>query len=612
MDARSYQKAEIQYNESKRESNLQEKIKKQTLAKSTYETVVADEKHFSLVDRQNSYLSLANIYNDQGKYDLAREQCQKAIALRDANQDQHEFEKACIKTRYFMLLATIDSSCNQVQSAKQNYLKALTYCDQAQATKYLDALMRDTSLRYQHGLELVRQNKLHEFICHVGLVGIFKSLDLDAGNHPDMVEKIYKDVDKKWDFDYFYGIYLIHKKKFLDATNHFDEKGLKAFHYDYALAYLGNDVCTHAIPKFTLAMECCTNDNDKAKCYFGRAKAYHRNSYRQDTKAAIQDIHQALKLFSDNLNKTECFSELASIYVSLNQHDDAITAYREFISHHTDGFQKGMAYKKCAELCEKKNDIQQAIVYFGLALPLLPPVEQEKIYRSRGLHYQSTNEDQKAIEDFTEALRLNGKKNGDLYFWRGMSNQRQKNYPLAIADLVKAREIFFGSAKDEAAYSFEIAFCYQELADHAPALENYKTAFITDPSLTAKLTDTQLRYFIKNHADYYRDTLALCLDESQKIQAQKIFASIREESKPKPQPVSEQKTNTWTDFFKPKPKTTMQDRPLTPQKSVGKKLSNLFKPSERASSSVAVPSSPELIPLTGGALTAPPPSPTHK
>ena len=126
-------------------------------------------------------------------------------------------------------------------------------------------------------------------------------------------------------------------------------------------------------------------------------------------------------------------------------------AIEEFKTEYT----KGRALKQ-------RRDWDSAIACYTQAIQLVPDdiSDHDRVrpniaigYSSRGLAYNAKKEYDKAIEDFTEAIRIDAA--ADSYKWRGEAYTVKKEYDKAIADFTEAiqmspragAELYLGRAR---------------------------------------------------------------------------------------------------------------------------------------------------------------------
>jgi len=96
-----------------------------------------------------------------------------------------------------------------------------------------------------------------------------------------------------------------------------------------------------------------------------------------------------------------------------------------------DAYKRGVAYYR-------KREHDKAIADFTEAIRLSP--KHAKAYRNRGIHYYLTGEHDKAIAEWTEAIQLNPKY-ADAYFNRGNAYADKGERAKAEADFAKAKEL---------------------------------------------------------------------------------------------------------------------------------------------------------------------------
>ena len=143
---------------------------------------------------------------------------------------------------------------------------------------------------------------------------------------------------------------------------------------------------------------------------------------------------QNLKLADNyNRNNPEIYFEKAKSYWNLNDLENAITNFDKVIElsdPEKSIYQTSLNLKNQA--ISKQNQLNPPTIYIN--------VNDAIVYFSRGVDNQIIGDDEKAIEDFNSALKIDPNYR-DAYFSRGVSYKNIGNYTKAIEDFNSALEI---------------------------------------------------------------------------------------------------------------------------------------------------------------------------
>jgi len=119
------------------------------------------------------------------------------------------------------------------------------------------------------------------------------------------------------------------------------------------------------------------------------------------------------------------------------------------------------------------TDAAKAMEYFDEAIRLDP--NDAGAYPSRGLAYATLGQYEKAIEDLTEAIRLNP--NAFIYGSRGLAHATLGQYEKAIEDYTEAIRL----DPNFAHFYFVRGLVYADLGQYEKALQDYHEAIRLDP-----------------------------------------------------------------------------------------------------------------------------------
>jgi tetratricopeptide (TPR) repeat protein len=99
-----------------------------------------------------------------------------------------------------------------------------------------------------------------------------------------------------------------------------------------------------------------------------------------------------------------------------------------------------------------------------------------KIFNSRGLAYQGLNEQDKAIDDFSNAINLD-EKNPEFYLNRGLAYGNERQYERALEDFSAAIKL---NPKNAAAYANR-AKAFLDVGNNDRAIADYRTFLEMEP-----------------------------------------------------------------------------------------------------------------------------------
>ncbi len=133
-------------------------------------------------------------------------------------------------------------------------------------------------------------------------------------------------------------------------------------------------------------------------------------------------------------------------------------------------FNRGLAY-------QSKEQYDQAIADYTKAIELDP--KYARPYNNRGLAYKNKGQYDQAIADFTKAIELDPKYTY-AYYNRGNAYQSKGQYDQAIADFTKAIEL---DPKFTNAY-YNRGFAYKNKGQYDQAIADYSKAIELDPKFT--------------------------------------------------------------------------------------------------------------------------------
>lgn len=253
------------------------------------------------------------------------------------------------------------------------------------------------------------------------------------------------------------------------------------------IAYRHKSNYKQSIADFTEAIKLAPKT---ALYYNGRAIAYR---FLKKYELAIADLNTSLKINPNDSNVREL---LNAIKVYAEKSDRLMTQQALLggvISANT-GFTPGDFFERGKELVEK-NDNSTAILYFSECLRLKSDFAD--CYHYRGRMYHRDKQYEKAVADYSEALKLQPQ-NVEYYRDRAYANgDGLKKYDAAIADL---NEVIKLEPKSPWHY-VNRAYVHKSKKDYQKAAEDFTSAINVEPTPALKKT------FYGMRSDVYFDNL---------------------------------------------------------------------------------------------------------
>lgn len=192
------------------------------------------------------------------------------------------------------------------------------------------------------------------------------------------------------------------------------------------LAYCGIYDYDRAIEDFNQAIRL---QPDGAGYYLNRGIAFYK---KLQLDKAIGDFSQAIEL---KPNDPESSLNRGIAYYKKRQFDKAIEDFTRAIS--------------------SKEEQDQSLEDLNKEFRLVPDSAPAYYYYNRGIAFIQTGDDNKAISDFTQAIRLKPD-DAETYYNRGLARGRNEDYTRAIADFTRAIQLKPGYA--DAYYSRGVSY----------------------------------------------------------------------------------------------------------------------------------------------------------
>jgi tetratricopeptide (TPR) repeat protein/S1-C subfamily serine protease len=331
----------------------------------------------------------------------------------------------------------------------------------------------------------------------------------------------------QFDLYYWRGLSLAQLKRFPESIEAYNQ-AIK-FYPDFQHSYLSRGWSYLALQKYQQAIDDFTQviqlDPKNADYYHSRGLAYSLLNKRQQ---AIDDLTQAIQLDPKN---AQYYSHRGYAYSALKKYQQAITDFTKAIQLDPKNAQyynaRGLVYGSLEDYKKAIEDITEAI--------RLDP-KDFSYYASRGIAYSGLKDYKQAISDLTEAIRLDPKnapytvqglrysefKDNKLrissyntqlsivYATRGDAYSKLKEYKQAIDDYTQAMKI----DPENAEYYKNRGSAYVQLKEYKQAIDDYTQAIKIDDKNAIYYVGRGLAYFrLKDYKQAINDwTQAIKLD----------------------------------------------------------------------------------------------------
>jgi tetratricopeptide (TPR) repeat protein len=142
------------------------------------------------------------------------------------------------------------------------------------------------------------------------------------------------------------------------------------------------------------------------------------------------------------------------------------------------------------------RDYERAIDCFTAAIKLEP--SQARFYVERALAYHLKGDEDKAVADYSEAIRLDPQTAGaGAYAFRGEAHLNKKDYDRALADLDEALRLGIESPFTRAFTLVNRGIAHDEKGDHDKAIADFNEAIRLEPKLPKAYHDRGVAYLQK-------------------------------------------------------------------------------------------------------------------
>ena len=288
----------------------------------------------------------------------------------------------------------------------------------------------------------------------------------------------------------YYGQLEEYKQSIADSTQAIQLDPNDAFYYNSrGIAYSGLKEYKQAIADYTQAIQLDSKDADY---YLTRGSAYgHLENYKQ----AIADFTQAIKI---GPKKATYYSMRGGVYLILKDYKQAIADFTQAIQlDPKDAIYyslRGSIYSKLKDYKQAISDLTETIrrdpknapyTIVGLRYSEFKDNKgflsgytglMSKAYATRGVTYYELKEYKLAIDDYTQAIKIDSQ-NAEYYAFRGGIYSFLKEYKQAIDDLTQAIKI----DPKKATYYHLRGTTYLQLKDYKQAIADYTQAIQLDP-----------------------------------------------------------------------------------------------------------------------------------
>ena len=186
-------------------------------------------------------------------------------------------------------------------------------------------------------------------------------------------------------------------------------------YYEQGLVFYKSMEYDRSIEDFTKALEINPRDKENHKVYYMRGRSYLENRRYNE---AINDFTKALEICpqEDKTTKFSIFESRGNAYHALNKNDAALKDFSAAVA--INRFHKNIkyVYNNRGWIWQSKKDYEKAIQDYSAAIKKDPAFAPS--YYGRASAYSKSNNMPRAIEDAKEALRLDpeNKKYDDLLF----------------------------------------------------------------------------------------------------------------------------------------------------------------------------------------------------
>jgi tetratricopeptide (TPR) repeat protein len=186
-------------------------------------------------------------------------------------------------------------------------------------------------------------------------------------------------------------------------------------YYKQGLVFYNSMEYDRSIDDFTKALEINPKDKENHKVYYMRGRSYMENrQYDQ----AINDFTKALEICpdTDKATKFSIIESRGNSYHALNKNDAALNDFSDAIALNRWHKNIKYVYNNRGWIWQSKKDYEKAIKDYSAALKKDPAFAPS--YYGRASAYSKSGNLPRAIEDAKEALRLDpeNKKYDDLLF----------------------------------------------------------------------------------------------------------------------------------------------------------------------------------------------------
>ncbi|QYX30608.1 serine protease [Sphaerospermopsis torques-reginae] len=439
--------------------------------------------------------NFAQAWKDRGrllftldKYSEALASFDKAIALSPNQFDLYFFRGSSL------------SSLNRVSETIEAYTQAIKIYPDFQLSYLLRGLCYVFDLHYQQGIDDLTQ-----------------AIQLDP-----------KNAQYYYSRGLAYSLFNKHQQAIDDFTQaiQFDPKNAKYYSHRGG-AYSGLKKYQQGIDDLTKAIQL---DPKNAEYYDIRGLKYGSLG---DYKKAIEDITEAIRLDDKSVLY---YADRGIAYLGLKDYKQAISDLTETIrrdpknapytvgglrysefknnkiiisSYNT---QLSIVYANRGGAYSELKEYKQAIDDYTQAIKIDP--ENAEYYKNRGLAYFQLKDYKQAINDYTQAIKIDPK-DALYYVGRGLAYFQLKDYKQAINDYTQAIKI----DPKKAIYYNARGTTYSELKDYKQAINDYSQAIKIDPKDATYYRDRGLAYLqLKDYKQAIADyTQAIKIDDKNAI-----------------------------------------------------------------------------------------------
>lgn len=328
-------------------------------------------------------------------------------------------------------------------------------------------------------------------------------------------------------------------KAFADYKIAFEESGSMQ-NFDYfkrGQANLALNRYGYAIIDFSVAHSDSNDNHEKAICRYYQGLAHKLRSdaefkhgpyqtwgsYHYDDRYAKKNLRKAIKRFPDTeIHKVYAYEAWAEIYIKQEHYKKAIAKFKEAIKRLDNNPEhKAACILKCAKVYFIKKNYKSAIEHCNAAIETFSQDNNKAaVYFLLGEIYEAKHDYATASEQFDKSSKLYAAD----HISKKFSQYKHvcclyalKQHKLAIVELTEIIPQFADDHLHQAKCYFNRAQCHAALGDFQAAIKDFITAIHIDAKNSKVIANlfskNDFMWIIKNHSDFYQETIKPALNE---------------------------------------------------------------------------------------------------